>query len=109
MESSFTLLHHDQQDLETYASSYRGLAKLHRLLFVAEHCPPLRVEALRMALTHVMTTYNTNMYQEIHKSLQDAITGYISVARNYCGEDKYPVLSRLQAVHSSGHSSRHRP
>jgi COP9 signalosome complex subunit 1 len=63
-----------EQDLETYASSYRGLAKLLRLVFVAEHCPPLRVEALRMALAHVMTTYNTSSYQEIHKSLQEAIT-----------------------------------
>ena len=62
------------QDLEQYASQYTGLAKLNRLRFVADHCPPLRLEALRMALSYVMTTYNTSMYQQIYKKLQEAIT-----------------------------------
>lgn len=88
------------QDLETYAASYKGLAKLYRLLFVVEHCPPLRVEALRMALSYVMTTFNTNMYQQIHKSLQDAITGSVSPCA-------FPVLgllllSNISLVFSAG-------
>ena len=61
------------QDLETYASQYKGMARLYRLNYVAEHCPPLRIEALRTALTHVMSTYNTNMYTTLHKRLQEAI------------------------------------
>jgi COP9 signalosome complex subunit 1 len=40
---------------------------------VADHCPPLRIEALRMALTHVMATYNTAMYTALHKKLQEVI------------------------------------
>ena len=60
--------------MEAYATSYKGLAKLNRLLYVADHCPPLRVEALRMALNYVMTTYNTNMYLDVHKKLQGAIS-----------------------------------
>ncbi|KAL5018991.1 hypothetical protein ScPMuIL_004713 [Solemya velum] len=61
-------------DLEQYAAQYSGLAKLNRLLFISDHCPVLRVEALRMALSYAMTTYNTSLYQQIHRKLSEAIT-----------------------------------
>ncbi|KAH3863938.1 hypothetical protein DPMN_026946 [Dreissena polymorpha] len=54
---------------------YTGLAKLYRLKFIADHCPPLRLDALRTALNYVMTTYNTNLYQQIYRKLQEAIAG----------------------------------
>ncbi|XP_075557516.1 COP9 signalosome subunit 1b isoform X2 [Dermacentor variabilis] len=60
-------------DLEAHANSYAGLARLYRLLYIADHCPSLRVEALRMALTHVQNTYNIAKYQEIHKKLSEAV------------------------------------
>lgn len=61
-------------DLETYANSYSGLAKLHRLLFIADHCPTLRLEVIKMAINYVMaTTYNVSMYQMLHKKLADLI------------------------------------
>ncbi|XP_048761759.1 COP9 signalosome complex subunit 1-like [Ostrea edulis] len=66
-------------DLEQYAAQYSGLAKLNRLLFIADHCPMLRVEALRMALTYVMNTYNTSLYQQIHRKLQEAVTSSSSL------------------------------
>lgn len=59
-------------DLEAYANSYSGLAKLNRLKYVADHCPSLRVEALKIALNHVMNTYNVNLYKELHKNLQQS-------------------------------------
>lgn len=59
-------------DLEAYASSYTGLAKLYRLIYIADHCLALRIESLKMALTFVQTTYNVNMYQQIHRKLQEA-------------------------------------
>ena len=37
-------------DLEAYAAAYTGLAKLYRLQFIAEHCPLLRIEALKLAI-----------------------------------------------------------
>ncbi|KAG8301553.1 hypothetical protein J6590_050700 [Homalodisca vitripennis] len=43
-------------DLESYANSYTGLARLYRLMYIAYHCPPLRVEALKMAIKNVMQT-----------------------------------------------------
>jgi COP9 signalosome complex subunit 1 len=59
-------------DLESYANSYTGLAKLYRLIFIADHCPTLRLEAIKMAINYVMaTTYNVNMYQMLHKKLAD--------------------------------------
>lgn len=66
-------------DLEQYASQYTGLAKLNRLMFIGDHCPPLRLDAYRMALSHVMTTYNTNLYQQIYRKLQEAVSANSSL------------------------------
>lgn len=56
-------------DLDFYANSYTGLARLYRLIYIADHCPSLRVEALKMALNYVMTTYNITLYQQLHKKV----------------------------------------
>lgn len=61
-------------DLEVYANSYVGLAKLYRLIYIADHCPALRLEALKMAISYVMTTYNVNLYQVLHQKLGEATT-----------------------------------
>ena len=34
-------------DLDAYAGSYSGLAKVRRLIFVAKHCPTLRIDSLK--------------------------------------------------------------
>ena len=61
-------------DLEVYANSYTGLAKINRLLFIATHCPVLRIEALKLAMSHTKeNTFNTAMYTSIHGKLADAI------------------------------------
>lgn len=65
------------QDLETYANCYTGLAKLQRLVFIADRCPQLRVEALRMAIHYVQTTYNVNLYTQLHRKLQEAVRSVI--------------------------------
>lgn len=61
-------------DLETYAASFTGLAKLHRLIFIANHCPSLRLEALKLAVNCVTKTYNVSLYQHLHRKLMD-LTG----------------------------------
>ncbi|CAB1313165.1 unnamed protein product, partial [Coregonus sp. 'balchen'] len=48
-------------DLEQYASSYSGLMRIERLQFIAEHCPQLRAEALKMALSFVHRTFNVQV------------------------------------------------
>nr|XP_061805603.1 COP9 signalosome complex subunit 1-like isoform X5 [Nerophis lumbriciformis] len=59
-------------DLEQYATSYSGLMRIERLQFIAEHCPQLRVEALKMALTFVQRTFNVDTYEEVYRRLSDA-------------------------------------
>jgi COP9 signalosome complex subunit 1 len=60
--------------LESYINNYVGMARLLRLLHIADHCPALRVEALKMAINHVTPTYNVSMYQQLHKKLREAVT-----------------------------------
>lgn len=60
-------------DLEAYANSYTGLAKLYRLMYIIDHCPSLRLEALKMAISYVMTTYNVSMYQMLHQKLAETM------------------------------------
>jgi len=62
-------------DLETYASQYTGYAKLQRLQFVAQHCPLLRIEALKLAISCVQSTYDTGLYQRLHRKLAECIAG----------------------------------
>lgn len=46
--------------------------RIERLQFIADHCPALRVEALKMALAFVQRTFNVDMYEEIHRKLSEA-------------------------------------
>ncbi|EFX74404.1 hypothetical protein DAPPUDRAFT_324380 [Daphnia pulex] len=62
-------------DIETFTSSYHGMAKLSRLMFIADHCPSLRIETLKMAIVAVQESYNVTLYQLLHRKLQEAITG----------------------------------
>ncbi|XP_043384310.1 COP9 signalosome complex subunit 1 isoform X7 [Chelonia mydas] len=46
--------------------------RIERLQFIADHCPQLRVEALKMALSFVQRTFNVDVYEEIHRKLSEA-------------------------------------
>uniref|UniRef100_UPI00358E854E COP9 signalosome complex subunit 1-like isoform X3 n=1 Tax=Myxine glutinosa TaxID=7769 RepID=UPI00358E854E len=61
-------------DLEGYAAGYAGPMRVERLAFVAEHCPLLRMEALRAALLHVQKTFNVDLYEELHRKLTLALS-----------------------------------
>lgn len=67
-EESF-IVENPTLDLEYYANSYEGLARLYRLIYIADHCPTLRLEALKMAIQYVMNTYNVTMYQQLYKKV----------------------------------------
>ncbi|XP_068834739.1 COP9 signalosome complex subunit 1 isoform X10 [Capricornis sumatraensis] len=69
-------------DLEQYAASYSGLMRIERLQFIADHCPPLRVEALKMALSFVQRTFNVDMYEEIHRKLSEAARSSLRELQN---------------------------
>ena len=51
------------------------MAKLYRLMYIADHCPVLRIEALKMAVAAVQETFNVNLYQQLHRKMQEATTG----------------------------------
>ena len=70
--TQLTRLSPPHKDLEQYAASYSGLMRIERLQFIADRCPPLRVEALKMALSFVQRTFNVDMYEEIHRKLSEA-------------------------------------
>ncbi|KAJ8318074.1 hypothetical protein KUTeg_003165 [Tegillarca granosa] len=79
VEEDNYLVENTSLDIDQYASQYSGLAKLYRLLYIANHCPSLKIEALRMGLSYAMTTFNTNLYQQIHRQLQDAVSSSSSL------------------------------
>ncbi|CAK9300018.1 unnamed protein product [Gordionus sp. m RMFG-2023] len=61
-------------DLEMYTSYYRGIARLQRLLYVADHCKSLELEALKMIVEYIMgsgadTTLYLQCYERIAKCL----------------------------------------
>ena len=58
-------------DVESYIAQFSGRGKLQRLVYIADHCPSLRIEALQLALKYVMNeTYDTQFYEKIVSSLQ---------------------------------------
>ncbi|SPP89786.1 COP9 signalosome complex subunit 1 [Drosophila guanche] len=59
--------------LPTYANRYTDIPRLNRLKFIAKVCPKLRVPALELAISHVKTTYNVKLYDELYKTLSAAI------------------------------------
>lgn len=89
-------------DLEAYAGSYTGLARLYRLAYVAEHCPSLRIDALKMALAYVTGTYNVVLYQQLHQRLAEALgctnnasAGLPDVAQQSTTSQDIPALDPL--------------
>lgn len=73
-EEEMYIVENSTLDLEVYANSYTGLAKLYRLMFIINHCPSLRLEACKMAIAYVMTTYNVNLYQLLHQRLSQMMS-----------------------------------
>lgn len=70
-EENNLVVENPTMDLEGYANSYTGLAKLYRLMFIADVCPSMRLEALKIAINYVSSTYNVSLYQHLHKKLAD--------------------------------------
>lgn len=61
-------------DLECYAGNYTGITKIQRLMFVADHCMSLRVDALKMAINYVKdNTFNVALYSQIYTRLSEAL------------------------------------
>ena len=46
-------------------------------MYVADHWPACRIDALKMAILAVQDTYNVNLYQQLHRRMQEAIVGQV--------------------------------
>lgn len=89
-------------DLEAYAQGYTGLACLYRLRFIAHHCPMLRVEALKLAMSHVMNTYNTALYSELHRKLMAATSEQANQSGASSSSNLPDVASNANSSSNSG-------
>ncbi|CAF3504305.1 unnamed protein product [Rotaria sp. Silwood1] len=52
-------------ELETITSSYTGLMRIYRLLYVADHCPMLRNDALLTSFKYIQETHFISLYKQI--------------------------------------------
>uniref|UniRef100_H2Z8A6 PCI domain-containing protein n=1 Tax=Ciona savignyi TaxID=51511 RepID=H2Z8A6_CIOSA len=87
-------------DLDAYAAAYSGIMRIERLVFIADHAPTLKIDALRMACAYVKKTINVSYYQEIHEKLVEAISNEGSTHPN-----QLPTLDQFWIEQTSKHAS----
>lgn len=66
-------------DLDSLISNFTGLAKIYRLQFIAQHCPQLRLEALKLALNTCMQTFNVQLFEQIVQQLEVSCPNAVSI------------------------------
>jgi hypothetical protein len=52
-------------ELETITSSYTGLMRIYRLLYIADHCQSLSNEALLTSLKYIQETHFISLYKQV--------------------------------------------
>jgi len=52
-------------ELETITSTYTGLMRIYRLLYIADHCSSLRTEALVASLKYIQETHFTSLHKQV--------------------------------------------
>jgi len=52
-------------ELEIVTSSYTGLMRIYRLLYIADHCLTLRNEALLTSLKYIQETHFVSLYKQV--------------------------------------------
>jgi len=57
-------------DLESYISNYEGYTRVRRLQHIARLCPPLSLEALRMAVPEAKAGKNVDTYLKLVELVQ---------------------------------------
>ena len=67
-KGSITPVHCTTLNLLQYISRYKGQTKLMRLNAIADKCPELRIEALRLLIDELKKGVNTSLYSSIRQS-----------------------------------------
>ena len=52
-------------DLERITSSYNGLMRVYRLIYVAQHCTALQQDALLASLRYIQETHFVTLYKQV--------------------------------------------
>ncbi|VDM27259.1 unnamed protein product [Hydatigera taeniaeformis] len=96
-----------QIDLPTYAASYSGPIKYLRLLFIAQVCPVLKGQALKLAHDYIKaSTLNVSAYEQIFEVLLHSFNEKLSSGDPSGGET--PGNDRLTSANAkvvkSGHN-----
>ncbi|CAF0789131.1 unnamed protein product [Didymodactylos carnosus] len=60
-------------DLDTIITLYDGLMRINRLVYIADHCPSLRYDALCAALKYIQDTHFITMYRTVHNNLNEMV------------------------------------
>ncbi|VDL89061.1 unnamed protein product [Schistocephalus solidus] len=65
------------KDLSAYAANYSGYIKYQRLFFIAENCPALKYEALKLAHDYIKKfTLDTEAYNRIFETLASQVPNF---------------------------------
>ena len=80
-------------ELETVTLTYTGLMRIYRLLYIAEHCPILRQEALLAALRCIQETHFISLYKQVKRMLHLMSMNLLSVGIGRDQETKHPVTT----------------
>ncbi|KAF9103669.1 hypothetical protein BGX29_003086 [Mortierella sp. GBA35] len=81
-------------DLDAYIATYKGHSKVNRLEFIADRCPSLQVDALKLAITELRNTntLNVSRYLNLVRKLNEAVKfgapGGSSVSSDLLNVDK---------------------
>lgn len=81
-------------DLDAYIATYKGHTKVNRLEFIADRCPSLQVDALKLAITELRNT-NTlhvsryiNLVRKLNEAVKFGAHGSASVSNDLLTVDK---------------------
>jgi len=84
-------------DLEQYASNYKGLTKIKRLIFAAENSKDLRKEAAQLAIKELKSGVNTQLYKEVVEKFGNEVNEkYDEAWVNSVDQEAAKTLERLE-------------
>ncbi|ORZ29040.1 26S proteasome subunit RPN7-domain-containing protein [Lobosporangium transversale] len=92
----------NNMDLDAYIANYKGHTKVNRLEFIADRCPSLQIDALKLAITELRntSTLNVSRYINLVKKLNEAVKsgapGSNNVSPELLNVDKAWADSQLQ-------------
>ncbi|KAI9008335.1 26S proteasome subunit RPN7-domain-containing protein [Gaertneriomyces semiglobifer] len=97
-KTSKIIVENPSLDLEAYAANYTGHTKIERLLFIADRCPPLAVDAYSAALQELQSTADVSKYVKVHKKLNEVLSanGKPSASLNEPWIDRMTKEARLK-------------